>query len=275
MSERERIAKMLVESYSGGEWIGMVPDSFLAMADAVLADRAGAGCCGYADAERIIRQFTGEKGGHALTQTRLHTMVVRGLRRFIGDHRQPVTRDMIGSAAKRIAEQIRDSIGTILAEEKPDAADMADLRAKLAAAQTQAMDWEFQWETTHAQLQAATARLEGLTTNAEALEARAAAYDAMAERVRALEAAITNHEEAHRVGLANERNFRARAEQAEVRGAALEKFLRLYLAEMGAIDVLHEDRCPWDDTCACPLAVEMAALLAPAAGAAGTGANRQ
>jgi hypothetical protein len=66
-----------------------------------------------ADAEAIAEQddarMTALLAG-SLLDSALHRHVVRGLQRYFDDHHQPITRATLGSAAKRITQNIRHAL---------------------------------------------------------------------------------------------------------------------------------------------------------------------
>ena len=59
--------------------------------------------------EEGLREFLGATPGEMNTSPG-HKLIVRGLGQCIGDHASPITRDYIGSAAKRIATNLRNHI---------------------------------------------------------------------------------------------------------------------------------------------------------------------
>lgn len=68
--------------------------------------------------EAELRRFIGRGQNQVADQSRLHTLVVRGLRRYIHDHRQPIARAAIGSAAKRVVEQVANALEALVENEE-------------------------------------------------------------------------------------------------------------------------------------------------------------
>ena len=68
----------------------------------------------------FIAEFLGAEPGDMNT-SRGHKLIVRGLSQCIGDHGKAISREDIGSAAKRVATNLRNSLLATLNPAGPDA----------------------------------------------------------------------------------------------------------------------------------------------------------
>lgn len=80
---------------------------------------------------RVLREFLGESGDTAsITNSPLHRAVCRALSRCISDHGKPVTREEIGSAAKRVAGDVRNILLDRIRNARAEAEDASPKAAE-------------------------------------------------------------------------------------------------------------------------------------------------